>query len=85
MARRDRERALGVSSDRPVAAAAEACGAAVVDATEFEHRMLLALHAGDEEPAGTHHNGWKPTTKKKGPARRPSRRARLNRAKTDKL
>jgi predicted RNA-binding protein with PIN domain len=85
MVRRERERALVVSSDRRLAAAAEACGAATVDAKEFEHRMMLALYAqGDPSPADPD-GGWTPTTKKKGPARRPPRRARSNRSRIDKL
>ena len=85
MVRKERERAMVVSSDREVMRAAESCGAATIGAAEFEHRLLVALydHYDDGEEAAD--NGWVPTTKKKGPARRQSRRARLNRKKIRKL
>jgi predicted RNA-binding protein with PIN domain len=83
---RERERALVVSSDREVRAAAEASGAATIGAADFEFRLLSATDdsfpAEEEEEA---HNGWIPTTKKKGPSRRQPRRARFNRKKISKL
>lgn len=85
MVRSERERALVVSSDREVMSAAEARGAATISAAEFEHRLLAAMYddyAGSEEESDS---GWLPTTKKKGPARRQSRRARFNRKKIRKL
>src|SRR5512134_3603794 len=42
MACKEREKALVVSSDAAVARASAACGAATVDALEFEDRMRMA-------------------------------------------
>lgn len=85
MVRKERERALVVSSDHEVTAAAEACGAATIGATDFERKLIAAMvndfPAIDEDET----SGWTPTTKKKGPARRQSRRARFNRKKIRKL
>ena len=66
-------------------AAAEAGGAATIDAAEFENRLQAAMYddyTGNDEDADA---GWIPTTKKKGPARRQPRRARFNRKKIRKL
>ena len=85
MVRRERERALVVSSDREVISAAKACGAATIGAAEFENRLMEVMYdnyGGREEETD---GGWIPTTKKKGPARRQSRRARFNRKKISKL
>ena len=85
MAAREREGALVVSSDRDVAQSAQSSGAAIIDSPAFEQKLLLAgyLEAKgmDAEPA----DGWKPTTRKKGPRRRLSKKARRSRAKIRKL
>jgi hypothetical protein len=85
MARREGERALVVSSDREVRTAADACGAATIGAADFEYRLLSAVSGGFPAGEENTHSGWIPTTKKKGPARRRSRRARFNRKKINKL
>ncbi len=85
MARNERERALVVSSDRDVSAAASACGSATIGAVEFEQKLLTAIYAQGPQDEDIEHSGWKPTTKKKGPARRQSRRDRHNRKKISKL
>ena len=85
MVAKERQRALVVSSDREVASAAEAKGAAIIGAGEFEFKLLAALDAGDFEAADKDSSAWKPGTKKKGPARRRPRRDRYNRNKIRKL
>lgn len=85
MAQSERERAIVVSSDREVAAAATACGAATIGAADFEQKLLLAVYGGTPEADEDENTGWKPTTKKKGPARRRSRRDRFNTKKIRKL
>jgi len=86
MARRERERALVVSSDREVMAAAESAGAAAMDSNAFESKVIMARYlsvkGGEEFDEDT---GWKPTTRKKGPSRRLSKRKRKAKAKADKL
>jgi len=85
MAAREREGALVVSSDRDVTASAQVSGAAIIDSPAFEAKLQLAgyLEAKglDSEPA----SGWKPTTRKKGPRRRLSKKARRSKAKIRKL
>ena len=86
MARREKERALVVSSDREVMAAAESAGAATMDSVAFEERVSMArylsLKGGVEPDEST---GWLPTTRKKGPSRRLPKRKRKARARVDKL
>lgn len=86
MARRLREKALVVSSDRAVAAAAASAGAAFINSPEFETHLEMAVHLDGETP-GTEEisREWKPTTRKKGPRRRAPKRQRRNRAKIRKL
>ncbi len=85
MARQEREQAMVVTSDQAVARAAEACGAAVIDALEFEARMGMASAMEDAEaPAdeGTHR---RVSTRKKGEGRRLPRRLRQQRMRARKL
>jgi predicted RNA-binding protein with PIN domain len=85
MAAREREGALVVSSDRDVTRYAQARGAAIIDSPAFEEKLQMAAYLDmkglDEEPA----SGWEPTTRKKGPRRRLSKKDRRNRAKIRKL
>lgn len=87
MAKKEKEKALVVSSDRVVVAAAESCGAATITSPDFEKKLTLAgqmnMQGVRTEEQELH--GWKPTTKKKGPRRRLSKRMRRNRLKTNKL
>ena len=86
MARHEKERALVVSSDREVMAAAESAGASVMDSAAFEGKVAMARYlaqkGGGEESESA---GWVPTTRKKGPSRRLSKRKRRARAKANKL
>ena len=85
MARAEREKALVVSSDREVTRSSEAFGAATISAESFENKIALAVEmrgiAGERDAP----EGWKPTTKKKGPRRRLSKRKRRKRNKIKKL
>ena len=86
MARREKERALVVSSDREVMSAAESAGAAVMDSGTFEGKLAMASYLmvkGAEAPADQ--AGWRPTTRKKGPSHRLPKRKRKARAKAAKL
>jgi hypothetical protein len=85
MARQEGATALVVSSDQAVARSAAACGAAVIESTEFEARLAMAsaLEAGrpvEEAPAGR-----RLSTRKKGEGRRLPKRLRQNRLRTAKL
>lgn len=85
MAAREGEKALVVSSDREVADVSSAKGAATIGSREFENRLAMAVHLthADDEPDDT--VGWVPTTRKKGPSRRLSKKDRRRRRKISKL
>jgi len=83
---RERERAIVVTSDRDIADFAAKHGAESIDSIEFEGKMKMAVQLDlsltdlrDEE------EGWIPTTRKKGPSRRISKRGRKRRVRTRKL
>jgi hypothetical protein len=76
-----------VSSDKEIADFASVHGAVSMGSVEFEDKMEVAAHVdtaaaylGQEEEAG-----WTPTTKKKGPSRRPPKQKRKSRSRTRKL
>lgn len=85
MAANENEGALVVSSDRAVTASAQSEGSATIDSLAFEQKLLMVGYMQakdfDEEPD----SGWKPTTRKKGPRRRLSKKARRSKAKIQKL
>ena len=85
MACQEREKALVVSSDREVVDFAASCGAATIDAQQFEVKIELATHFDGDYGEIDHDSGWTPSTKKKGPARRLSKKQRRNRMKIKKL
>lgn len=86
MAQQEKAKALVISSDREVMAAAESAGATVMNSAAFEDKVTmtryLALKGGGEEFES---EGWVPTTRKKGPSRRLPKRKRKARARTQKL
>jgi len=87
MAKAERERAVVVSSDNEILNFSKSCGAATIGSAEFEEKMTMAAYMAvkgvdPEEGAG---EGWRPTTKKKGPQRRLSKMARKQKVKTKKL
>jgi predicted RNA-binding protein with PIN domain len=85
MARRERERALVVTSDQEIVHFASFQGAATISSPLFEERVAMAA-VGQSGPNGEEDlTGWVPSTKKKGPSRRLSKRQRRNLTKTRKL
>ena len=78
MAKRFRHGAVVVTSDREVARFAETAGAAAVSSEEFEGRMGMAVVMGEKEvdPEEADSGIVRLGTKKKGPARRPSKSRR---------
>ena len=85
MAHKERQAALVVSSDQDIVQSAEASGAATVGANEFEKRLTMSFDIDGLQFGRDDYEGWRPTTKKKGPSRRLSRRQRKNNAKVRKL
>jgi len=84
MASREKQRATVISSDNDVAAHCRGCGCATLSSAEFEQRLKMAnFGEGADEADAT--SGWVPTTRKKGPARRPSKRERRRLRKIRKL
>jgi predicted RNA-binding protein with PIN domain len=85
LARKERQKALVVSSDREVVGAAQSFGAATIGTEAFENKINMAGQLDDASIVQDDHKSWKPTTKKKGPSRRLSKRKRRNRVKIKKL
>jgi predicted RNA-binding protein with PIN domain len=79
-------RVVVVTSDKDVADYAVQHGAAIIGSVDFEFKMQMV---GDPDSVWCdledEESGWRPTTKKKGPARRRSKRQRRSRARTSKL
>jgi uncharacterized protein len=85
LAARKKEKALVVSSDRDIIQYVSAKGSATVSSKEFEHKITEALY-GDKDLSGAEEkNGWVPTTRKKGPGRRPTKKERRNIQKISKI
>ena len=85
MAAHDREKALIVSSDREIVAAAAACRSATIGASEFEQRLFMAGadgSGGSREGDDTEIRTF--STRKKGPRRRASKSQRRNRGRIGK-
>ena len=85
MACKDRQKALVVSSDQDIVESAAASGAATVSADDFENKLKMTFNNDGLQFNRDDYSGWRPTTKKKGPRRRLSRRQRVNSAKISKL
>ncbi len=85
MTRTSREKALVVSSDREVVQWSSQNGAATISSPEFEDRLTQTLSGMEGSPNEEELSGWKPTTVKKGPSRRLSKRDRKNLSKIRKL
>ena len=85
MACKERQRALVVSSDQDIVQSAAASGAATVSANDFENKLTMSFDSDGRQSDGDDFSGWRPTTKKKGPSRRLSKRQRINKAKIRKL
>jgi len=74
-----------VSSDQDIVQSAAASGAATVSANDFENKLTLSMHMDGLQSDRDDYSGWRPTTKKKGPGRRLSKRQRINSTKIRKL
>jgi predicted RNA-binding protein with PIN domain len=86
MCSRERGQVLVVSSDTEIVRYAEARGAATIASPAFEDKLMMAEHMNVSDGASEEVDaGWQPTTRKKGPARRRSKRQRRNWLKTRKL
>jgi len=85
IAAREKEKALVVSSDRDIVDFAASRGAATISSTEFEEKIAMAVYMDTKETVDQTRDGWVPTTKKKGPRRRLSKRKRRDRVKIKKL
>lgn len=85
MAAREREKAMVVSSDLDVVNFASSMGAATISSHAFEEKITMAVYMDTKGLESQDQGGWAPTTKKKGPSRRLSKRQRRNRIKMKKL
>jgi predicted RNA-binding protein with PIN domain len=83
MAAREKEKALIVSSDRQILSFASFQGCATIESPVFEEKIAMAGYATHTEIDDT--RDWMSTTKKKGPARRLSKKKRRDRIKINKL
>lgn len=85
MVSREREKALVVSSDLAVVNFAAAKGSATISASGFAEKMEMADYIAAKGMESEDTDGWVPTTKKKGPSKRLSKRKRRARIKIKKL
>ncbi len=85
MALREKEKAIVVSSDKEIVDYALSKGAATLSSEEFESIISMAALMDNGPNDVDEYSGWVPTTKKKGPSRRLSKKERKNRKKTKKL
>jgi predicted RNA-binding protein with PIN domain len=85
MANREREKALVVSSDLDIVNFAAAEGAATISSSDFEEKITMAVYMDTKGVEREDEGGWVPTTKKKGPSKRLSKRKRRNKIKIRKL
>ncbi len=86
LADRHGEKLLVVTSDNDIVQYVQSRGAATIDSAEFEVRLAMADGMSSEGCAETDdRQPWRPTTKKKGPARRLPKRQRKIRKKISKL
>jgi predicted RNA-binding protein with PIN domain len=85
MAAKLREKALVVSSDLDVIHFSASKGSATIDSPGFEEKMAMAVYMDTKGMESEETVGWVPTTKKKGPGRRLSKRQRHSRVKIKKL
>lgn len=85
MVRHEREKALVVSSDREVSDFSSSQGAAVLTSSAFERKLSEAEFDGLDDENDDAYVGWQPTTRKKGPKKKLSRKMRKNRLKIRKL
>ncbi|MBW2491437.1 MAG: NYN domain-containing protein [Deltaproteobacteria bacterium] len=85
MVNREREKALVVSSDLDVINFAATKGAATIGSSDFEEKIAMSVYMDTKGVEIEDEGGWVPTTKKKGPGKRLSKRKRRNWIKIKKL
>jgi uncharacterized protein len=86
MARREKSKALVVSSDREIMAAAESAGATAMESAAFADKLAMARFMElKSDGESVESSGWVPTTRKKGPSRRLPKRKRKAVARIKKL
>ena len=85
MAAGEKEKALVVSSDLDVMNFAASAGCATIDSLKFEEKITMATYMDVDGIESENEGGWVPTTKKKGPRRRLSKKKRQSRIKIKKL
>lgn len=85
MAAREKEKALVVSSDLDVMNFAASAGCATITSLRFEDKITMATYMETKGIEQEDEGGWVPTTKKKGPRKRLSKKKRQNRIKIQKL
>jgi len=85
MVNREREKALVVSSDLDIVNFAAAKGAATIGSSDFEEKITMAIYMETKGLEREDEGGWIPSTIKKGPSKRLSKRKRRNRIKIKKL
>jgi hypothetical protein len=74
-----------VSSDLDIVNFAVAKGAATIGSSDFEEKITMAVYMDTKGLEREDEGGWVPSTQKKGPSRRLSKRKRRNRIKIRKL
>jgi uncharacterized protein len=85
MVKQEKERALVVTSDREVAAYCMRQGATIIPSPDFDAKLALAAYTDLKGDTDEENSGWVPTTRKKGPRRKLSKRERRRRARVEKL
>ncbi len=85
MAAKEKEKALVVSSDMGIVNAVVSNGAATINSPMFEEKIAMSEYMSAKGLDRKNKEGWIPTTKKKGPRRRLSKRKRKSRLKINKL
>jgi len=85
MAAKEREKALVVSSDLEIVNAVVSHGTATINSPMFEEKIAMAEYMSAKGFDRKNKEGWIPTTKKKGPSKRLSKRKRKSRLKINKL
>ena len=81
----EREKALVVSSDMEIVNAVASQGASTISSPRFEEKIAMAEYMSEKGVDRENEGGWIPTTKKRGPSKRLSKRERKNRLKIKKL
>lgn len=85
LAAKEKQKALVVSSDREIVEYAISHGAAVIRSQDFGEKIVSTARGQNNVSNSFDDKSWNPSTKKKGPSRRLSKRERKNRLKISKL